>query len=413
MTMKMKILVINSGSSSIKFELYQMPEKRVEATGLLQRIGEGASALKYEIGGAEETITRPVKDHAEGLKMIMEALTDRQRGGLKDISEIGAVGHRVVHGGEAFAETALITDEVVKAIEDHVELAPLHNPPNLLGIRVARELLPAVPQVAVFDTSFHHTIPEYAFTYAVPYELYKENRVRRYGFHGTSHRYVAARAAAMMGKRVWEVNLITCHLGNGCSMAAILGGRSVDTSMGLTPLEGLVMGTRSGDIDPALIAYLERVKKLTVSEIDTLLNKKSGLLGLSGLSNDVRSVLKAEAEGNPRARLALDIYCYRIRKYLGAYTAVLGRVSAVVFTAGVGENSPVIRRRVLEGLEPLGYELDLAKNHEAVGTEMDIASAASPIRILAVPTNEELLIAEDTYDIAGRRLDAQDLAAEA
>jgi len=398
--MPMRILVINSGSSSIKYELYQMPERTVEATGLLQKIGEETSELKHKMRGSEVAVRRPVKDHAEGLKLIVDHLTDAAHGGLKAITEIGAVGHRVVHGGEAFAETALITDEVVKAIEDHVELAPLHNPPNLLGIRVARQLLPGVPQVAVFDTSFHQTMPEHAFIYAVPYDLYKENRVRRYGFHGTSHRYVAARAAALLGKPLSEVNLITCHLGNGCSMAAIRAGRSVDTTMGLTPLEGLVMGTRCGDIDPAIIPYLERVRKLDVAQIDNLLNKKSGLLGLSGLSNDMRSVMKAEDEGNPRAALALMIYCYRIKKYVGAYTAALGTVSAVVFTAGVGENSAEIRRRVMSDLEQLGYRLDHEKNRAAAGRETDIATADSPSRILVVPTDEELLIAQDTYELA-------------
>ncbi len=398
----MKVLVINSGSSSIKFELYVMPEKKVEAKGLLQKIGEESSELKAKVGGEEVVVKRRVKDHAEGLKLIVGALTDAQHGGLKDISEIGAVGHRVVHGGEAFAETALITDEVVKAIEAHIEVAPLHNPPNLLGIRVARELLPKVPQVAVFDTSFHQSMPDYAYTYAIPYELYKEHKVRRYGFHGTSHRYVAARAAALLGKPLSAVNLITAHLGNGCSITAIRGGKSVDTSMGLTPLEGLVMGTRSGDIDPALIAYLERVKKLSVAEIDNLLNKKSGLLGLSGKSNDVRSVLAAEAEGDKRAALAMSIYCYRVKKYLGAYTAALGTVHAVVFTAGVGENAASVRARILENLAPLGYELDAEKNKSAGGKDLDVATPASRIRILVIPTNEELLIAQDTYELASR-----------
>jgi acetate kinase len=398
--MSMKILVINSGSSSIKFELYLMPEKKAEAKGLLQKIGEESSELKYKINGVERVVRKPVPDHAQGLRMIVQALTDAEHGGIRDPSEIGAVGHRVVHGGEAFAKTALITDEVVSAIEDYVELAPLHNPPNLLGIRVARELFPRVPQVAVFDTSFHQTIPEQAYVYAVPYELYREHRVRRYGFHGTSHRFVAARAVEVLGRPAASVNLITCHLGNGCSITAVRGGASVDTSMGLTPLEGLVMGTRSGDIDPAIIAYLERVKGMTVAEIDNLLNKKSGLLGLSGTSNDVRSVLQAEAAGDRRAALALSIYCYRVKKYIGAYTAVLGPVSAVVFTAGVGENAVSIRARILEGLEPLGYHLDPEKNAQAAGREMDIARPASPIRILVIPTNEELLIAQDTYEMA-------------
>jgi acetate kinase len=289
---------------------------------------------------------------------------------------------------------------VERAVEEHVELAPLHNPPNLLGIRVARDLLPHASQVAVFDTAFHQTMPEHAYVYPMPYALYEESKVRRYGFHGTSHRFVARRAAEMLQVSPWEANLITCHLGNGCSVTAVAGGRSVDTSMGLTPLEGLMMGTRCGDIDPAIVAYLERVKGMAVSEIDRMLNKKSGLLGISGLSNDVRTLLEAEAGGNDRAALALAIYCYRIRKYVGAYTAVLGRVDALVFTAGVGENSPPIRERVLAGMEPLGYRLDLERNREAVGRAMDVATADAPIRILALPTDEELLIARDTYRIA-------------
>lgn len=399
----MKVLVLNSGSSSIKYELYQMPEQRVEAKGLLQRIGEETSELKHKMRDSECVVRQRIKDHAEGLRMIIDKLIDTDNGGLKDISEISAIGHRVVHGGEAFSETALINDEVVKAIEAHIEVAPLHNPPNLLGIKVARELLPQVPQVAVFDTAFHQTMPEQAYIYPIPYELYQVNKVRRYGFHGTSHRYVATRAAHMLSHPLHEVNLITCHLGNGCSMAAIRGGKSIDTTMGLTPLEGLVMGTRSGDIDPAIIAYLERVKGMTVAQIDNLLNKKSGLLGLSGHSNDVRSVLQAEAEGNPRATLALSIYCYRVKKYIGAYTAALGKVSAVVFTAGVGENSAPIRARIMSDMEALGYCLDASKNKEAVGREMDIATSSSPIRILVVPTNEELLIAQDTYGIASKK----------
>jgi acetate kinase len=398
--MQTKVLVINSGSSSIKFELHLMPEKEVLAKGLLQKIGEDTSDLKWKISGQEHVIAKRVADHDEGLRLIMAAITDRTKGGLKDLSEIGAVGHRVVHGGEAFSDSVLITDEVERAIEEHVELAPLHNPPNLLGIRVARKLLPKVPQVAVFDTSFHQTIPEVAFTYAVPYEWYKENKVRRYGFHGTSHRYVAARAAKMLGRPEAELDLITAHLGNGCSITAIRRGKSVDTSMGLTPLEGLVMGTRSGDIDPAIVAHMDRVRKLGVAQIDNLLNKKSGLLGLSGVSNDLRAVLKAEAEGNARAKLALDVYCYRVKKYIGSYTAVLGRPAAVVFTAGVGENAAPIRARILEGLDGIGYRMDAAKNKEAVGKEMDISTPDSPSRILVVPTNEELLIALDTYAIA-------------
>ncbi len=396
----MKVLVINSGSSSIKFELFDMPAETVEAHGLLQRIGEPESLLSCTIGQTRHEIQRPIATHEEGLKLIVDMLTDPSRGGIQDVSAIGAVGHRVVHGGESFSETVLITDEVEQAIEANCALAPLHNPPNLMGIRVARRLFPGAPQVAVFDTAFHQTMPEQAYLYPVPYELYESLKVRRYGFHGTSHRYVTLRAAALLQRPTDQVNLITCHLGNGCSIAAVQNGRSVDTSMGLTPLEGLMMGTRSGDIDPALVAFLHKARGLSVSEIDKLLNKKSGLLGVSGLSNDVRTLLAAEAEGNERAARALQLYCYRIRKYVGAYTAVLGRVDAVVFTAGVGENAPVIRKRVLAGMEPLGYRLDHERNESAAGEATDIAADDAPIRILVIPTNEELMIARDTFRIA-------------
>lgn len=397
--MSIKVLVINSGSSSIKFELFTMPEERVEASGLLQRIGEEQSELGYSIGGTKHELKKPIADHAAGLQLIIDALTDRDKGGLKDISEIGAVGHRVVHGGEAFAQTAQIDDEVMQAVRDHIELAPLHNPPNIMGIEVAQRVLPQAKQVAVFDTSFHQSIPKHAYLYAVPYELYVENRVRRYGFHGTSHRYVAERAAALLEKPLAQCNLITAHLGNGASITAIRGGRSVDTSMGLTPLEGLMMGTRCGDIDPALIAYLERVRKLSISEIDKLLNKKSGLLGVSGLSNDMRTCEGAAAEGNERARLALDMYAYRVKKYVGAYTAALGEVDALVFTAGVGENAVALREQICEGLAPLGYALDRDRNRVR-GKEADVAQADSRARIFVIPTNEELMIARDTYAVA-------------
>lgn len=395
----MKVLVINSGSSSIKFELFDMPEEKVEAKGLLQRIGESESELGYTLGGNKHEIKKPIADHGAGLQLIIDSLLDTSKGGLKDISEISAVGHRVVHGGEAFSKTALIDDKVMDALRDHIELAPLHNPPNIMGIEVATKLLPNVPQVGVFDTSFHQSIPEHAYLYAVPYELYQEHRVRRYGFHGTSHRYVAERAAALLGKKLNEVNLITAHLGNGASITAIKNGESIDTSMGLTPLEGLIMGTRCGDIDPAMIAYLERVKKLSISEIDKLLNKKSGLLGISGVSNDMRSCEDAAAEGNKRAKLALDMYAYRVRKYIGAYTAALGKVDALVFTAGAGENGVELRKDIVSGLDNLGYSIDVEKNNVR-GKEIDVARADSKARIFVIPTNEEVMIARDTYELA-------------
>ncbi len=398
----MKILVINSGSSSIKFELFDMPAENRLARGILQRIGEPGSQLTCSIGEVRTRLDQPIATHEQGLGLIVEILTDPARGGIDDDARIDAIGHRVVHGGESFSETALITGEVERAIEANSALAPLHNPPNLMGIRVARRLFPGVPQVAVFDTAFHQTMPEHAYLYPVPLELYDSLKVRRYGFHGTSHRFVTMQAAGFLERPIAETNLITCHLGNGCSMAAVRGGRSIDTSMGLTPLEGLMMGTRSGDIDPALVVFLHNARKLSIAEIDTLLNKQSGLLGVSGVSNDVRTLLEAEAAGNERAARALDIYCYRVRKYIGAYTAALGTVHAVVFTAGVGENSPAIRERVLEGLGPLGYYLDHEANTTAVGRLADISTPDSPARILVVPTDEELLIARDTYRIAAR-----------
>ena len=394
-----KILVVNAGSSSIKFEVFGMPEETVEVRGLLQRIGEPEGELGWKAGDLAWSVKQPVRDHAEALSLILEILGDGERGGIGDVGQIGAVGHRVVHGGEAFADTALIDEDVERALEANAQLAPLHNPPNLLGIRVARALLPGVPQVAVFDTAFHQTMPKHAYLYALPYELYEELGVRRYGFHGTSHRYVSERAAALLGRPPGETNVITCHLGNGASITAVRGGRSVDTSMGLTPLEGLVMGTRSGDIDAAILPTLGRMRGMDLGELDALLNKKSGLLGVSGVSNDVRALLAAEADGNERARLALDVYAYRVRKYIGAYTAALGVVDALVFTAGVGENSAVMRARILEGLAPLGYALDAGRNAAARG-EADVATDASAARVLVIPTREELVIARDTWRVA-------------
>lgn len=395
--MSTTILVLNSGSSSIKFELFEMPEEKRLAKGLMERIGEEQSYLTYTIGGEKHTHNERIEDHGQGLQLILQLLS---KAGDSGMSKIGAVGHRLVHGGEAFSETVIIDDAVVKAVEDHSDLAPLHNPPNLLGVKVARELMPNVVQVAVFDTAFHQTMPPVAFTYPIPLELYHELRIRRYGFHGTSHRYVTKRAAKLLGKNVSDINLITAHLGNGGSIAAIQRGKSVDTTMGLTPLEGLMMGTRSGDIDPAIIMFLASARKMTAQQIDTMLNKKSGVLGVSGLSNDMRVVEQAAAEGHERAALALDMYCYHIKKYIGAYTAVLGQVDALVFTAGIGENSDVVRERVVTDMSGLGYELDQKKNAGVRGKELDIATEGSRSRILIIPTNEELLIAQDTYQLA-------------
>jgi acetate kinase len=392
-----KVLVLNCGSSSIKYQVFGMPEARTLAGGLVQRIGEASGSIEQWNDGNTTRLEAAIPGHEDGLQLAMKLLTEGEGAPLARVSDIGAVGHRVVHGGERFKEPVLIDEEVMQAIESHAELAPLHNPPNLLGIQVALKLLPAAPQVAVFDTAFHQSMPAYAYRYAVPEELYTEGRIRRYGFHGTSHRYVAMRAAELLRKNPSEVSLISCHLGNGSSVTAIAGGKSVDTSMGLTPLEGLVMGTRSGDIDPGVIFYLARNKGLSNDGIDRLLNKKSGLLGLSGSSNDVRELLRSADEGDEKCRLALDVFCYRLRKYIGAYYAVLGKVDAVIFTAGIGENSPETRRRTCSGLDGLGIDVDPAKNESAVGRESDISVDGTRTRVLVIPTKEEMLIASDTY----------------
>ncbi len=395
----MKILVLNCGSSSIKFKLYEMPAKDVLAKGIVERIGEDDAGLRIEGPAGSVDLVEAIPGHAEGLRRAVELLTDGDAAPLADVSEIGAVGHRVVHGGEAFTGTVMIDDAVVTAIEDHVSLAPLHNPPNLLGIQVAREALPDVPQVGVFDTAFHQTMPPHAYLYALPREFYEKDRIRKYGFHGTSHRYVARKAAEMLGKAPEDVNLVTCHLGNGSSVAAVKSGESVDTSMGLTPLEGLVMGTRSGDLDPAIVFHLAKVRGMDLPEIDRLLNKQSGLLGLSGKSNDVRELTRLSGEGDEGATLALDIFCYQIRKYVGAYFAVLGRVDAIVFTAGVGENQPAIRAGACGDLDCLGVKLDESKNTAARGVEASVGEDGSPVSILVIPTDEEGMIATDTYEL--------------
>jgi acetate kinase len=399
---KMKVLVLNCGSSSVKYQLYSMPDGEVLAKGLVQRIGEGEGSLEQTSARGTIQRTEPVPDHEAGLRRIFELLTRGDRAPLGSVEEIGAVGHRVVHGGERFAATTLIDDDVANAIQAHIALAPLHNPPNLLGIEVARSLLPGVPQVAVFDTAFHQTLPAHAYLYALPSKLYREARIRRYGFHGTSHRYVTQRAAEMLGHPVDRVNLITAHLGNGSSVTAVENGKSVDTSMGLTPLEGLVMGTRSGDIDPAIIFHLARVQGMSLDDIDKLLNKKSGLVGLSGKSNDVRELLRLRDEGDADAAMALEVCCYRLKKYVGAYLAVLGRLDALVFTAGIGENAPFIRERVCAGLDRLGIQVDPEKNRAARGREADISPAGLETRVLVVPTNEEKLIAMDTFALAAQ-----------
>ena len=399
----MKVLVINAGSSSIKYQLFDMATERVMAKGLVERIGEGAGRVLEEINGRKFERRKAVANHSEAFKEIVADLLSPEHGVIKSIDEIDAVGHRVVHGAEKFSDSVVIDGSVLAAIRECVPLAPLHNPPNLTGIEAAQQHLPRVPHVAVFDTAFHQTMPQTAFVYAVPYELYERDRIRRYGFHGTSHRFVSERAADILGLPRDRFTGITCHLGNGCSATAVKDGRSVDTSLGMTPLEGLVMGTRSGDIDPAIIFHLAGVKGMSLQAINDMLNKKSGLLGLSGVSNDMRSVAQAANQGNRRAQLALQVFAYRVKKYIGSFLAALGGAQAVVFTGGIGENDFRTRARICEGLEALGIRLDPAKNEAACGREGDISTPDSPVRVLVIPTNEELVIARDTAALARKK----------
>lgn len=399
----MKFLVINSGSSSIKYQVIEMETEAVLATGLVERIGETVGRLKNTFYPGtererESELEQAIPDHDHGMRLVIALLTDPEQGIIADTSEITAIGHRVVHGGEDFRESALITPAILEAIKRNIPLAPLHNPANLDGIRVAMEIFPTVPQVAVFDTAFHQTMPPHAFMYALPYRLYEQDRVRRYGFHGTSHRFVAGECARLLGKPLAECNLITVHLGNGCSMTAIAGGVSVDTSLGLTPLEGLVMGTRSGDVDPALHLFLKQNKVMDLDGIDALLNKESGLKGLCGM-NDMRDIHKAVAAGDKRAALALDVQTYRNRKYLGAYMAVLGRVDAIVFTAGIGENDSIVRAASLKGLEAFGIRIDPEKNSQRAKTARCISRPDSSVQIFVIPTNEELAIAREAATV--------------
>ena len=392
----MKVLVVNCGSSSIKYQLFEMPEKRVVSKGLVERIGEGNAALEYTEADEVRRLEREVSDHKEGMALILETLTGNG-GVLEHAEEIGAVGHRVVHGGEEFTGSVLITPEVIASIERFADLAPLHNPPNLTGIQAAMHELPEVLQVACFDTAFHATIPEVAYTYALPYQLYEKFGIRRYGFHGTSHRYVARRAAQLLEIDKHAINCITVHLGNGCSMAAVKAGRSIDTSMGLTPLEGLVMGTRTGDFDPAILFYLAD-RGYDMASLNKLCNKQSGLLGISGESNDMRTLFERSEQGDERSKLAIDIFCYRIKKYIGMYMAVLGRVDAVVFTGGIGENAAAVRAGACSDLEALGIVLDTELNEKTIKRRQGaVSTPESPTAVLVVPTDEEAAIADDTY----------------
>lgn len=396
----MKVLVVNAGSSSIKYQVVDMTDESVLAVGLLDRVGIPGTTLKHEPMGKDEVvIKKDLPDHTAGMKLVLDVLVNDEYGVVKSMDEIGAVGHRVVHGGESFAESVVIDGNVKKVIRDCFDIAPLHNPPNLMGIDACQELMPNVKHVAVFDTAFHQTMKPANFMYALPYEVYEDFKVRRYGFHGTSHYYVSHRASELLGKPFEDCKIITLHLGNGASMAAVRDGEVVDTSMGFTPLEGLVMGTRSGDIDPAIVFFLMDKLGLNASEANNYFNKKSGMLGLSGVSNDLRDVLEAAASGNEKAQVALDVYYNRVKGYIGSYIAQLNGCDALVFTAGVGENAIDIRENICKDLEYLGIKIDTEKN-KVRGKEIDVATEDSQVRIFVIPTNEELVIATDTYRLA-------------
>jgi acetate kinase len=403
----MKILVINTGSSSIKYELFEMDDQSVLATGVAERIGEDEGLLThrrfYQDGAASRlTFEELIRDHLEGLNRIVALLTHPEHGVIMDKSEIAAVGHRVVHGGEHFRSTTVVDASVLEAIRENIPLAPLHNPANLLGIEVSRSIFPLALQVAVFDTAFHQTIPMHAFLYAIPFDLYKDHKIRKYGFHGTSHAYVADRAAQYLNRPLVDLDLITIHLGNGASMAAIKGGQCIDTSMGMTPLAGLVMGTRSGDVDPAIPFFLADHLGMSLHAIDRLLNNNSGLRGICG-QNDMREVIARMETGDERARIAIDVYTYRIKKYIGAYFAALGRIDGLVFTAGIGENAPLIREQCCKGLTGLGIEIDTERNQAATKGTREISPPGSDVIVLVAPTDEELRIAQETLRVVESR----------
>lgn len=395
----MNILVINCGSSSLKYQLLNMNDESVLASGLVERIGIEGSQLKHEVPGRDkEVIKTPMKDHKDALGHVLDAITHAEYGAIKELKEINAMGHRVVHAGEKYAASVVVDEDVIKALEECIELAPLHNPPNLMGIEAMQELLPGVPNVTVFDTAFHQTMPASSYIYALPYELYEKYGVRRYGFHGTSHKYVSQRAAEMLGKDLKDLKLVTCHLGNGASLAAIDGGKCVATSMGFTPLEGLVMGTRCGDIDPAIVTYVMNKEGLSPKEMDNLMNKQSGVLGISGVSSDFRDVENAASEGNERAKLALEAFNQRVTQYIASYTSVMGGVDAVIFTAGLGENSIDNRLEICKPLGFMGVEIDAEKNNVR-GKDTVVSTDGSKVKVLVVPTNEELMIARDTLEL--------------
>ena len=393
----MKILVLNCGSSSIKYALYDMDSKTVMTSGGAERVGLDGAFVKVKLAnGEKKQVMHDIPEHTEGVKFIFSLLTDPEIGVIKDLKEIDAVGHRMVHGGEKFNKSVLLTEEVLKVFEECTDLAPLHNPANLKGVRAVQELMPGLPQVGVFDTAFHQTMPKEAYMYAVPYELYEKYGVRRYGFHGTSHRYVSQRVCEFLGVKPEGKKIITCHIGNGASIAAVKDGKCIDTSMGLTPLEGLMMGTRSGDIDGGAITFIQKKLGLDADGMSNLLNKKSGMLGITGISSDMREIDAACEEGNERAKLAIEMYNYRIRKYIGAYAAAMDGCDIIVFTAGVGENQTSMREKVCEGLSFMGVKIDAEKNSGIHGEEAVISTPDSKVTVVVIPTDEELMIATDT-----------------
>ena len=395
----MKILVINCGSSSLKYQLFDMDNESVLAKGLVERIGIDGSQMKHVKTGAEPfTVVTPIQDHKVAMNLVLEALLDKNHGVLKSLDEISAAGHRIVSGGDYFKESVLVTPEVMDAIKKCIPLAPLHNPGHIMGIEAIQHALPKMPNVVVFDTAFHQTMPDYAYMYGVPYEFYEKQRIRRYGAHGTSHHFVSLRAAEFLGKDLKGLKMVTCHLGNGSSISAVKDGKCIDTSMGLTPLAGVLMGTRTGDMDPAIVPFIQKATGMSADEMNDFMNKKSGLLGVSGVSSDLRDVEEAANKGNARAKLAVDILVYGIKKYIGAYTAIMGGLDVIVFTAGIGENSASTRESVCKGLEFLGVKIDPAKNNIR-GKEAVVSADDSRVTVAVIPTNEELMIARDTKRI--------------
>jgi len=397
----MKILVINCGSSSLKYQLIDMASEQPLAQGLVERIGIEGSILTQKVEGKDKYVVEtPLKDHQDAIELVLKSLVDETYGVIKSMDEIAAVGHRVVHGGEKYATSVIIDDEVLENLQDFVKLAPLHNPANITGIKACQELMQNTPMVAVFDTAFHQTMEEKAFMYPLPYKFYKEDNIRRYGFHGTSHKYVAGKVAETMDKDIKDLKIITCHIGNGVSITAVDGGKSVDTTMGFTPLDGIIMGSRCGSIDPSIVTYLIKQKGYSAEQIDELLNKESGILGISGIGTDFRDIRSGVERKDPRAILTMDIFGYQIKKQIGAYAAAMAGVDGIVFTAGVGEHAPEIRGRALNNMEFLGIEIDAEKNNnQNIGDGMEISKETSKVKVFVIPTNEELMIAKETLEL--------------